>query len=179
MPPRKASGSRRQHSAPVLGDYPGRIGGKGMDESHWRACRDILESIYDAKDGPYVAIFAFIIRSPTSTEICSVSISDIFRELPDKDEYADYYHAITDPECLDHVASQLASQGFSSPEKFFSRLHLVFLNAKYCTSPVEKSADGEITRRSRRSGRTRRNSRWGPPFLRLRKIADGREGHDV
>lgn len=30
-------------------------------------------------------------------------MSDIFRELPDKDEWADYYEAIPDPECLDNI----------------------------------------------------------------------------
>jgi chromatin structure-remodeling complex subunit RSC1/2 len=29
---------------------------------------------------------------------------DIFRELPDREEWADYYEAIIDPECLDNVA---------------------------------------------------------------------------
>lgn len=27
----------------------------------------------------------------------------IFRELPDRDEWADYYEAIPEPECLDNI----------------------------------------------------------------------------
>lgn len=30
-------------------------------------------------------------------------MADIFHELPDADEYADYYEAIPEPECLDNI----------------------------------------------------------------------------
>ncbi len=31
-------------------------------------------------------------------------MADIFRVLPAREEYADYYQAIPDPESLDHIA---------------------------------------------------------------------------
>lgn len=34
----------------------------------------------------------------------SVNIAEIFRELPDRQEYEDYYLAILEPESLDHLA---------------------------------------------------------------------------
>jgi len=32
---------------------------------------------------------------------------EIFRELPDKEEWADYYETIPEPECLDNIAVSL------------------------------------------------------------------------
>lgn len=58
-------------------------------------------------------------------------LSNIFQELPDRREFPDYYKAIPEPECLDHIAAQLASQAYPNPETFFKQLHLVFLNAKH------------------------------------------------
>ncbi|WWC65270.1 uncharacterized protein I303_107887 [Kwoniella dejecticola CBS 10117] len=115
MPPRKASGSRQKAAAnalPVPVNYPGLIEGKGMNESHWQACKEILEHVYKAKDG-------------------NRRMSDIFRELPDKYEYEDYYQAIPEPECLDNISTQLGVQSYANPEAFFKQLHLVFLNAKH------------------------------------------------
>ncbi|WVR08684.1 hypothetical protein IAU60_005742 [Kwoniella sp. DSM 27419] len=114
MPSRKASGSRQraQNALPLPTAYPGLIEGKGMDEARWTGCKEILEGVYKAKDG-------------------SRKVSDIFRELPDKDEYEDYYQAIPEPECLDNIAKQLGSQSYANPEAFFKQLHLVFLNAKH------------------------------------------------
>lgn len=31
-------------------------------------------------------------------------LSNIFQELPDTEEFPDYYKAIPEPECLDHIA---------------------------------------------------------------------------
>ncbi|OCF45640.1 chromatin structure-remodeling complex subunit RSC1/2 [Kwoniella heveanensis CBS 569] len=123
MPPRKASGSRGrggkhgnashlQHQLPVPASYPGLVEGKGLAESQWNACREILEGVYKAKDG-------------------NRRLVDIFRELPDKEEYEDYYQAIPEPECLDNISAQLEVQHYPNPEAFFKQLHLVFLNAKH------------------------------------------------
>ncbi|WVQ95459.1 hypothetical protein IAU59_002556 [Kwoniella sp. CBS 9459] len=118
MPPRKASGSRQRggnasQQLPVPTSHPGLIDGKGMaDEAQWNACRDILEGVYKAKDG-------------------NRRIVDIFRELPDREEYEDYYQAIPEPECLDNISTQLGAQQYPNPEAFFKQLHLVFLNAKH------------------------------------------------
>ncbi|WWD20801.1 hypothetical protein CI109_105278 [Kwoniella shandongensis] len=116
MPPRKASGSRQrvgQVVSPVPTTYPGLINGKGMEEDKWQACKEILEQVYKAKHG-------------------TRKLADIFRELPDKELYEDYYEAIPEPECLDNIATQLANQIYPNPELFFKQLHLVFLNAKHC-----------------------------------------------
>ena len=40
----------------------------------------------------------------------SRSLADIFRQLPDEGEYADYYDAIPEPESLDNVAVGMISQ---------------------------------------------------------------------
>nr|XP_031862624.1 uncharacterized protein CI109_002122 [Kwoniella shandongensis]KAA5529696.1 hypothetical protein CI109_002122 [Kwoniella shandongensis] len=115
MPPRKASGSRQrvgQVVSPVPTTYPGLINGKGMEEDKWQACKEILEQVYKAKHG-------------------TRKLADIFRELPDKELYEDYYEAIPEPECLDNIATQLANQIYPNPELFFKQLHLVFLNAKH------------------------------------------------
>lgn len=56
-----------------------------MGEAQWTAARDMLEAVYTAKDG-------------------GRKMSEIFQELPDKEEYADYYEAIPEPECLDNIA---------------------------------------------------------------------------
>jgi chromatin structure-remodeling complex subunit RSC1/2 len=59
-------------------------------------------------------------------------MTDIFRQLPDRKIYADYFEAIPEPECLDNVSTRLGEGGFEHPEEFFKQLHLVFLNAKHC-----------------------------------------------
>jgi hypothetical protein len=43
-------------------------------------------------------------RLRRSLRCLSVNIADIFRELPDRQEYEDYYQAILEPESLDHLA---------------------------------------------------------------------------
>lgn len=43
-------------------------------------------------------------RSRRSLRSLSVNIADIFRDLPDRQEYEDYYQAILEPESLDHLA---------------------------------------------------------------------------
>ncbi|WRT70789.1 uncharacterized protein IL334_007788 [Kwoniella shivajii] len=115
MPPRKASGSRQrtgQNALPIPTIYPDLIDGKGMNEDQWQGCKEMLETVYKAKDG-------------------SRKMSDIFRELPDRDEYEDYYQAIPEPECLDNISTQLGQQTYANPEAFYKQLHLVFLNAKH------------------------------------------------
>ncbi|KAL1412641.1 hypothetical protein Q8F55_000388 [Vanrija albida] len=111
--PRKSGSHPRAAAAKttVPAAYPGKKDG-GMEEAQWNACRDILDGVYKAKDG--------------SRRMC-----DIFRELPDEDEYADYYETIPEPECLDQISTRLGQQGFASPELFFKQLQLVFLNAKH------------------------------------------------
>ncbi|WWC72663.1 uncharacterized protein I206_106627 [Kwoniella pini CBS 10737] len=115
MPPRKASGSRQkgaQNALPIPPTYPGLIDEKGMTEPQWQACKDMLENVYKAKDG-------------------SRRMSDIFRELPDREDYEDYYQAIPEPECLDNISTQLGAQAYVNSEAFFKQLHLIFLNAKH------------------------------------------------
>ncbi|WVF67895.1 hypothetical protein IAT40_002656 [Kwoniella sp. CBS 6097] len=118
MPPRKASGSRQRggqgqgNALHIPTSYPGLLDNKGMGEPQWNACKEILEGVYKAKDG-------------------NRRMVDIFRELPDKEEYDDYYQAIPEPECLDNISTQLGSQHYPNPEAFFKQLHLVFLNAKH------------------------------------------------
>ncbi|KIR97188.1 chromatin structure-remodeling complex subunit RSC1/2 [Cryptococcus deuterogattii 2001/935-1] len=101
-------GRKLQNPVPV--SFPGNTNGRGFDEKQWEACRDILNRVYGAKAG---------------------RLSNIFQELPDREEFPDYYKAIPEPECLDHIAAQLASQAYPNPETFFKQLHLVFLNAKH------------------------------------------------
>ncbi|KAL7420864.1 hypothetical protein Q5752_004818 [Cryptotrichosporon argae] len=98
-------------SAALPPAYPGPKAG-GMVEGVWAVCRSMLGGVYKAKEG--------------SRRVC-----EIFRELPDRDEWADYYLAIPEPESLDHVAEQLGNQAYESPEDFYKQLHLVFLNAKH------------------------------------------------
>ncbi|WWC92384.1 uncharacterized protein L201_007341 [Kwoniella dendrophila CBS 6074] len=115
MPPRKASGSRQKavaNALPIPTSYPGLVDAKGMEEAQWQGCKELLENVYKAKDG-------------------NRKMSDIFRELPDKDDYEDYYQAIPEPECLDNISTQLGNQTYANPEAFFKQLHLVFLNAKH------------------------------------------------
>ncbi|XAO27083.1 hypothetical protein I312_105925 [Cryptococcus bacillisporus CA1280] len=113
-------GRKLQNPVPV--SFPGNTNGRGFDEKPWEACRDILCRVYGAKAG-------------------SRRLSNIFQELPDRGEFPDYYKAIPEPECLDHIAAQLASQAYPNPETFFKQLHLVFLNAKHF-KPGRKRARG-------------------------------------
>lgn len=41
-------------------------------------------------------------------------ISEIFRVLPDKDAYADYYQLIPEPEALDDLAVSVLDQSYTS-----------------------------------------------------------------
>ncbi|KAL0242015.1 hypothetical protein I308_106189 [Cryptococcus tetragattii IND107] len=112
----------RKLQNPVPASFPGNTNGRGSDEKQWEACRDILRRVYGAKAG-------------------SRRLSNIFQEFPDRGEFPDYYKAIPEPECLDHIAAQLASQAYPNPETFFKQLHLVFLNAKHF-QPGRKRARG-------------------------------------
>ncbi len=56
MPPKKGGPSRQrvtlkvQAVSPVPIVYPGKVNGKGMEETQWNACRDLLKGVYDFKD---------------------------------------------------------------------------------------------------------------------------------
>jgi len=45
-------------------------------------------------------------------------MSDIFRELPDKETYADYYEAIPEPECLDNISVRQILHPFESGSSY-------------------------------------------------------------
>lgn len=51
MPPKKGAkaGSSRINSLPA--EYPAKIGGKGLEQPQWGACRAMLEGVYIAKNG--------------------------------------------------------------------------------------------------------------------------------
>ena len=51
MPPKKGpkAGSFRLTALPA--EYPGKIGGKGLEQPQWGACRAMLEGVYIAKNG--------------------------------------------------------------------------------------------------------------------------------
>lgn len=40
----------------------------------------------------------------------SVNIAEIFCELPDREDFADYYETIPEPECLNNVAVSSVDQ---------------------------------------------------------------------
>lgn len=89
MPPKKrgprpkASGleSRLDTLPPT---FPGKTNGKGLDQSQWDGCRAILEGVLVAKTG-------------------NRFIADVFRELPDKGDYPEYFEVIPQPESLDNI----------------------------------------------------------------------------
>ncbi|BEI81186.1 hypothetical protein CcaverHIS002_0203460 [Cutaneotrichosporon cavernicola] len=116
MPPRKSNARAplaSSPSSPVVQDYPGKKpDGSGLDEPLWTACRDMLDAVYKAKSQ-------------------GRPMAEIFIELPDADEYADYYLAIPDPICLDIINTRLGEPHYIHPEDFFKQLHLVFLNAMH------------------------------------------------
>lgn len=86
MPPKRGS-SKKQPELDIPGSskYPGKTDGKGLEAAHYEACRHILEGVYKRRDDGHL-------------------VAEIFRELPDRDDYADYYETIPEPECLDSVA---------------------------------------------------------------------------
>lgn len=90
MPPKAKKGSKAKAAAPEsrLGllptTFPGKPTGKGLDQSQWEGCRAILEGVLVAKTGNRFT-------------------ADVFRELPDRSTYPEYYEVIPQPESLDHV----------------------------------------------------------------------------
>jgi hypothetical protein len=54
MPPKKGAkaGSSRLTALPT--EYPGKIGGKGLEQGQWGACKAMLEGVYIARNGPWV-----------------------------------------------------------------------------------------------------------------------------
>jgi hypothetical protein len=77
MAPRR----KRELDVPVPIQYPN----GALAEPQWRACRDILARVYKLKEA-------------------NRDVAEIFCALPAKEMYEDYYVAITEPECLDHIA---------------------------------------------------------------------------
>nr|ODN83896.1 hypothetical protein L203_05296 [Cryptococcus depauperatus CBS 7841] len=114
MPSTRGIGKQQPAPAPALvpQDYPGLADGRGMVEEQWNACREMLEAVYEAREQDR-------------------DIAEIFQDLPDREDFPDYYVAIPEPECLNHISAELAAQAYSRPEDFFKQLHLVFLNAKH------------------------------------------------
>jgi chromatin structure-remodeling complex subunit RSC1/2 len=59
------------------------------------------------------------------------SLIDVFLELPDKEEYPDYYKVIPQPRCLNQIGDKLAKDEYESCLTAFDDLSLVFLNALF------------------------------------------------
>ncbi|CAK9780095.1 hypothetical protein CC85DRAFT_257159 [Cutaneotrichosporon oleaginosum] len=114
--PRKSNprpGRAQSPPSPVPQSYPGKKSdGRGLDEPLWIACRDMLDAVFKAKSQ-------------------GRRMAEIFIELPDAEDYADYYQAIPDPICLNMINSRLSEIYYMHPEDFFKQLHLVFLNAMH------------------------------------------------
>jgi hypothetical protein len=51
MPPKKGAKAGSSRLAALPAEYPGKIGGKGLEQPQWGACRAMLEGVYIAKNG--------------------------------------------------------------------------------------------------------------------------------
>jgi chromatin structure-remodeling complex subunit RSC1/2 len=54
-----------------------------------------------------------------------------FRELPNKEDYPDYFEVIPHPRCLYGVKEKLKEDGYENCLAVLEDLHLVFLNARH------------------------------------------------
>jgi chromatin structure-remodeling complex subunit RSC1/2 len=59
------------------------------------------------------------------------SLIDAFLELPDREEYPDYYKVIPEPRCITDIQQKLAQDQYENCLTAFEDLALVFLNALY------------------------------------------------
>ncbi|CAE6447423.1 unnamed protein product [Rhizoctonia solani] len=64
-----------------------------------------------------------------SYKIKSRSISEMFKELPDRAAWAEYYRVIPEPRSLHGIREKLGKGKYKSPEDVHSDLELVFANA--------------------------------------------------
>jgi chromatin structure-remodeling complex subunit RSC1/2 len=66
-----------------------------------------------------------------------------FRELPNKEDYPDYYEVIPEPHSLYSVKAKLNEDGYENCLAVLKDLHLVFLNALHYNedeSPIAQDA---------------------------------------
>ncbi|KZT58557.1 hypothetical protein CALCODRAFT_494860 [Calocera cornea HHB12733] len=59
------------------------------------------------------------------------NLSAQFTDLPDKDEYPEYYRVIPEPRCLDGIKESLDKGRYNTTDEVWSDLKLVFLNAMH------------------------------------------------
>ncbi|THH13199.1 hypothetical protein EW146_g6993 [Bondarzewia mesenterica] len=55
---------------------------------------------------------------------------ELFRELPDKRDYPDYYHVITSPIALSHLRKRISSHQYKTVTQFRDDVRLMFSNAR-------------------------------------------------
>jgi len=51
MPPKKGAKASSSRITALPATYPGKMGGKGLEQPQWGACRAMLEGVYIAKNG--------------------------------------------------------------------------------------------------------------------------------
>jgi len=51
MPPKKGAKASSSRVTALPATYTGKIGGKGLEQPQWGACRAMLEGVYIAKNG--------------------------------------------------------------------------------------------------------------------------------
>ncbi|KZS91702.1 hypothetical protein SISNIDRAFT_413701 [Sistotremastrum niveocremeum HHB9708] len=73
------------------------------------------------------------------TELCDLTapgrksrkLAEIFMELPDKEDWPDYYEAIPEPRSINGIRESLAKGSYKKAEEVYADLMLVTLNAEY------------------------------------------------
>ncbi|ELU38111.1 Bromodomain-containing protein [Rhizoctonia solani AG-1 IA] len=70
-----------------------------------------------------------IFNSIYSYKVKSRSIAEMFKELPDRATWAEYYRVIPEPRSLHGIREKLGKGKYKSPEDLHSDLELVFANA--------------------------------------------------
>ncbi|GJJ78572.1 hypothetical protein EMPS_10931 [Entomortierella parvispora] len=84
----------------------------------------------------YCSKILTIIKDHTDAE--GRQVAELFLELPDEDEYPDYYEEILRPIAIEDIERKIKKDGYPNMEAFEKDMNLMFLNAK--TYNVEGSA---------------------------------------
>ncbi|KIY45249.1 hypothetical protein FISHEDRAFT_49602 [Fistulina hepatica ATCC 64428] len=67
-------------------------------------------------------------------------LAAMFRQLVDRDEWAEYYELIPAPRCLDDISANVVNNKYDDPLDVFTDIHLVFWNAMWYNEPESQIA---------------------------------------
>lgn len=83
------------------------------------------------EDNVYEQLFATVVMAKEGDRI----ISEMFKVLPSRTRYPEYYNVIQNPMDLKTIASKIQNNAYTGLDEMFADLNLMISNAKHFNEP--------------------------------------------